>query len=90
MSVDECIREYEELMPSIFGTKARRFLSVAANVNAQYDSIKVKTAIDKVLREHGLPEDSVFNDGIERRCRVYVPIVMPMNHTDPQAGLCAA
>ena len=91
MSVDECIKVYEELMGSIFGLKARWLpISASANIKAQYDSKGVKTAIEKVLREHDLPEDSLFNDGKECRCRVYVPIVMPLNNTDPQADLCVA
>ena len=91
MSVDECIKVYEELMASIFGSKAHWLpISASANVNAQYDAKRVKAAIEKVLRDHDLPEDSVFNDGTERRCRVYVPIVMPLNKTDPQADLCVA
>lgn len=86
MSVDECIKVYEELMRSIFGLKAHRLpISASANIKAQYDSKRVKTAIEKVLREHDLPEDSLLNDGTECRCRVYVPIVMPLNNTDPSS-----
>ena len=91
MSVDECIKEYEELMGSIFGSKAHLWpVSPFANVNAQYDAKRVKAAIEDLLRKHDLPENSVFNDGTERRCRVYVPIVMPLNNTDPQADLYVA
>lgn len=89
MSVDECIKVYEELMVSIFGSKSWPF-SASGHINPQYDAESLKAAIKKVLREHDLPEDSVFNDGTERRCRVYVPIVMPLNNTDPQADLCVA
>ena len=90
MSVDECIKVYEELMGSIFVKAHRLPISASANIKAQYDSKRVKTAIEKVLREHDLPEDSLLNDGTECRCRVYVPIVMPLNNTDPQADLCVA
>ena len=84
MDVDECIKVYEKLMGSIFGTKAFRIrLSAPMNVNARYDSKKVKSAIEKVLSERRLSEDSDFNDKTERRYKVYVPIMMPLSNTDP-------
>ncbi|KAL8834089.1 MAG: hypothetical protein Q9170_003925 [Blastenia crenularia] len=73
MTVDECIKVYEELMGSIFGSKAHWMgVSAFANINAQYDSNKAKAAILRVLHEHGLSEETPFNDGTERRCRVLV------------------
>ncbi|MCJ1383045.1 hypothetical protein MMC17_006158 [Xylographa soralifera] len=73
MSVDECIEKYKELMESIFGSKVHYLsINLSANVNARYDSNKVKAAIIQVLRQRNVPENSAFNDGKERRCRVFV------------------
>lgn len=83
ISVDECIKACKVLMGSIFGSKAYYFpISRTGNVYAQYDSEKVKAAIEKVLRERNPPGDSFFDDEIERRCRVYVLIVLPLNNTN--------
>ena len=54
-------------------------------MHAQYDSTKAKEAIEKVLRERNLPEYSPFDDGTERRCRVYVRVAMPLNKIDPSS-----
>ena len=71
MNVDECIKAYEELMESIFGAKAHWMpVSMAANINAKYDSQKIKKEIDGVLRQRDIAPDSLFNDGNKRNCRV--------------------
>lgn len=71
MSVDECIKVYEELMESIFGAKAHWMpISVSANINAKYDSQKVKKAIEDVLRQRDIPVDRLLNDGNSRSCKV--------------------
>ena len=80
MSVDECIEAYEDLMGSIFGAKAHWPISASAKVNPQFDSQKVKTAIEKVLCQRDIAKDSLFNDGNERRCRVYVMTSILFEH----------
>ena len=85
MSVDDCIEVYKELMPSIFGSKAHWLrMSAPGSINAQYDSKRVKAGIEKVLRERHPPlnEETLFNDGVERRCKVYVQLECLMNRTD--------
>ena len=73
MDVDECIEEYKNLMGTIFGSKAHSLpIHTSFSVAAQYDGRKVKKAIEEVLERHNLQKDAAFNDGIERRCRVYV------------------
>ena len=73
ISVDECIKAYEELMESIFGAKAHWMpFNLLANVNAQYDSQKIKHEIEEVLRKHDIALNSLFNDGHKRNCRVSV------------------
>ena len=73
MSVDECIEAYEELMESIFGSKAHwKPVSRSANINATYDSQKIKQKIESVLRQRDIAPESLFNDGNRRNCRVSV------------------
>ena len=73
MSVDECIEAYEELMESIFGSKAHRIrVSTSANIKARYDPQKIKQKIESVLRQRDIAPGSLFNDGNRRNCRVSV------------------
>ena len=91
MDVNECIEVYKDLMGSIFGSKAHWLpITASANVTAQYDAKRVKAAIEEVLRKHNLPEDAVFNDGIERRCKVYVSMVLSPDSTDLYTDLFVA
>lgn len=79
MSVDQCIKAYEELMESIFGAKAHWWrVSIYANIQAIYNSEKIKQKIEDFLREHGIASDSLFNDGNERNCRVLVADTSPL------------
>ena len=77
MTVVECIEKYEELMGLVFGTKISWSfpglpVSGLGNVVSQYDSGKVKSAIEEVLAERGFDKDSMLNDGTEHRCKVLV------------------
>ncbi|KAG8525642.1 uncharacterized protein KY384_000402 [Bacidia gigantensis] len=73
MNVEDCLKVYEDLMGTIFGTKAHYLpISASANVHARYDPKRVKQAIEEVLRKHGLPEDCPLHDELDQRCRVFV------------------
>lgn len=73
MDVDECIDAYRELMECVFSEKARNVcVDFAANVRAQYDSQKLKSAIEHVVHRAGLSPNDLLNDGKARRCRVFV------------------
>ena len=73
MTVDDCIAVYEKLMGSIFGQKASRLpISITGDVVPSFDSEKVKVEISRVLSERGIPENIIFSDGSEPRCRVLV------------------
>ena len=73
MDVDECITAYEELMGSIFEERAHWLpFSPSMKVKPKFDSQKVRTAIENVLQQCGMPKDTRLNDGNERRCKVFV------------------
>ncbi|KAJ5706721.1 Acyl transferase/acyl hydrolase/lysophospholipase [Penicillium malachiteum] len=73
MDVDECIEAYRALMESVFSDKTRKIaLDWSGNVKAQYDSQKLRAAIEHVIVSAGVSPDAVMNDGNSRRCRVFV------------------
>jgi len=73
MDVDECISAYCELMKTVFNEKLRWTpFSLTAKIKAQFDSTKLESAIKKVITSHNASEADLFNDGIERGCRVFV------------------
>lgn len=71
MDVDECISAYKDLMKAVFEEKLRRVpISWIGNTKAQFDSGKLKNAIEKVITSRGLHQSDLFNDGTARGCRV--------------------
>lgn len=73
MGIDECISAYSELMHSIFGEKTNNLpVDWAGNIRAQYDSKKLKSAIEHVIERAGIAPDELMNNGQARRCRAFV------------------
>lgn len=73
MSVDECIRAYTELMESIFSEKISRVpVDWSGNIVSQYDSKKLKTAIENVITRAGFSPADLMDDGNCRRTKVFV------------------
>ncbi|KAJ6014335.1 Acyl transferase/acyl hydrolase/lysophospholipase [Penicillium herquei] len=73
MDVDECIGAYRELIESVFSEKARKIaLDWSGNVKAQYDSQRLRAAIEQVITRSGASPSDLMNDGISRSCRVFV------------------
>lgn len=73
MDVDECIEEYRELMKSIFSEKTNNLpVDWSGNIQAQYDSKKLRLAVEKVVAEAGASPQDLLNDGKTRKCRVFV------------------
>lgn len=71
MNVDDCIHDYIELMQDVFGSKAHRLpISLGGKVRARFDSKKLQSAIEKVAVRRGAKGADLFNDGVERGCRV--------------------
>jgi len=71
MSVEACITAYEELMKSVFETKSN-WLPVgwSGKTKPQFDSEKLKFAIEKVITDSGASIQDPFNDGQDRGCRM--------------------
>lgn len=71
MDVDECISAYSDLMKTVFDEKSSRLpINWTGRVKAQFDSKKLKTAIEGAVACHGISKSDLFNDGNHRGCRV--------------------
>jgi hypothetical protein len=70
MDVDECITAYSELAAAVFSEKLSRMpFNIMGKVQARFDSAKLESAIRRVIRQSGLSETDLLNDGPERGCR---------------------
>ncbi|THW41632.1 FabD/lysophospholipase-like protein [Aureobasidium pullulans] len=70
MSVDECIKAYSGLIATVFGVQLSKIpMNWKGKVKPRFDSAKLEVAIKQVISQSGLPEDTMFDDGIERGCK---------------------
>ncbi|KAK3942068.1 hypothetical protein QBC46DRAFT_84908 [Diplogelasinospora grovesii] len=74
MDVDDCISQYTSLMKSVFDKQSRMLpLSLPwGDIEARFDSAKLKSAIERVITDAGASATDLFNDGKTRGCRVFV------------------
>ncbi|TIA78959.1 hypothetical protein D6C76_03796 [Aureobasidium pullulans] len=73
MSVDECIKAYSGLIATVFGVQLSKIpITLKGNVKPRFDSAKLEAAIKQVISQSGLPENTMFDDGIERGCKTFV------------------
>lgn len=73
MDVDECISAYTKLMGTVFEKKTHsRALSFSGDVQAQFDSNKLRSAIETVIRDARRSPEENFNKGELSGCGVYV------------------
>lgn len=73
LDIDECISAYSELMHTVFHEKANAVpVDWSGNIRAQYDSKKLKSAIEHVIQKAGVGPNDLMDDGIPRRCRAFV------------------
>lgn len=73
MGIDECICAYTELMESVFGEKVNNLpIDWAGNIVPQYDSKKLKVAIEEVISRAGLSPEDPMDHGSSGRCRMFV------------------
>ena len=71
MDVDECISAYCELMKIVFDEKSSWLpFSWTGRTRAQFDSKRLKNAIEEVISCHGASKTDLFNDENPRGCRV--------------------
>lgn len=73
MGVEECILAYTELMESVFSEKINNVpVNWSGNIVSQYDSKKLKEAIENVILRAGLLPTDLMNDGKPRRSKTFV------------------
>lgn len=73
MNVDDCIQAYSQLMSSVFSEKANSLpVGWSGNIKAQYESKKLRTAIEDVIIRSGSSPNDPMDDGKTDRCRVFV------------------
>lgn len=71
MDVDECISAYTKLMKTVFEQKLHRVpSSLSGKIQSQFDSTKLRDAINKVITGKGFSPADLFDDGQPRGCRV--------------------
>ena len=70
MDVDDCISAYTNLIKAVFEEKSS-WLPVGwmGKTKAQFDSKRLKSAIEEVIRSKGTSTVDLFNDGKLRGCR---------------------
>jgi hypothetical protein len=73
MEFDDCIEAYCRLMKLVISEKASNLpVNWSGNVKSQYESRKLRSAIEDVISRCGLSSDDLMNDGKVRSCRVFV------------------
>ncbi|KAH8816491.1 phospholipase, patatin family protein [Xylogone sp. PMI_703] len=73
MDVDECIMAYRTSMKTVFKKRSRRWLvNRKGQIKARFDSGRLKVVIESVIESKGLSKTSLFNDGSQRGCKVFV------------------
>jgi hypothetical protein len=71
MDVDECISAYNRLMESVFEEEASgSAISWTGRGKAQFDSARLKSAIEEVITGYGVSTTGLLNDGNPRGCKV--------------------
>ena len=71
MDVDECISAYNKLIATVFDKKLHQSPdSISGRVRSQFDSKRLKDAIEEVISKCGVSPRDLFNDGVDRGCRV--------------------
>lgn len=71
MTVEACIAAYRKLMESIFEAKSSRLpIGWSGKTKAQFDSDKLRKAIEEVVTNNRASTGDLFDDGRERGCRV--------------------
>ena len=71
MDVDECVSAYNGLIKTVFDEKSSLLpISWTGRTKAQFDSEKLKHAIEEVITRHGASKTDLFSDRTPRGCRV--------------------
>ncbi len=76
MDVEKCISTYIDLMKSVLEKKLRRkSISLRGKIKPQFDSKKLRSAVERVISDNGASPEDRFNNEHSRGCKVYVPYV---------------
>lgn len=71
MDVDVCISVYVDLIKGVFEKKSSWLpVSLGGSVKAQFDSKKLRSAVEQAIERSGASPTDLFNDGQSRGCRV--------------------
>jgi hypothetical protein len=71
MTVEECILAYTQLMKAVFDEKSSWLpFSWSGSTKAQFDSNRLKKAIEEVVVSSGVSKTDLLNDGTDRGCKV--------------------
>lgn len=70
MDIDQCIIAYTSLAETVFGVKKGLLpFNIKGKVKSQFDSTKLEKAIRKTIKDSGISETGLLNDGTERGCK---------------------
>ncbi|KAI9776224.1 MAG: hypothetical protein M1816_005406, partial [Peltula sp. TS41687] len=73
MGVDECIVAYSDLMKMVFEKKSSWLpISWTGRIKSQFDSERLKAAVEEVITPRNRSGTNLFNDERERVCKVFV------------------
>ncbi|KAF7716534.1 Uncharacterized protein PECH_005178 [Penicillium ucsense] len=73
MSTVDCILAYTELIRKVFGEKLRSLpVNWIGDIRPRYDSEKLRSAVEDVIKKAGAAPEDQMNDRTSRRCRVFV------------------
>ncbi|KAM6530017.1 hypothetical protein FALCPG4_008140 [Fusarium falciforme] len=73
MDVAECIAAYCNLSESVFKVKKHwSSITLRGDIQPRFDSQKLRAAVEAVLNDKNLPPTTLFNDKVERGCKVFV------------------
>ena len=71
LDVDECITLYRKMMGSVFEKKANTIPVKlrSGEIQNRFESQNLKAAIKDILKDKGLGEDDMYDNGAVRTCR---------------------
>ena len=69
MDVDECIITYTRLMKNIF-EKSSFLVDWSGRAKGRFDPKALEKEIKTVIAAKGYSDSELFNDGVNRRCKV--------------------
>jgi hypothetical protein len=70
MDVEECIATYSNFAEAVFGERLSSIpFNFKGGVKSRFDSAKLESAIQGIVKKSGVPEAELFNNGKEHGCK---------------------